>query len=115
MSYEHFRDYLTTLRSTFDKDIRINWPVIDIDAVRAADHSTMAGLQIADVMASAVTGGLEPDHYGNCELRYARILKPKLYCRNNNYLSYGVKLVPWADRIPLSDQQQAFVQLFEGG
>ncbi len=40
------------------------------------------------------TFGVEPNHYGNCEPRYAEILKPITYERRGNYLSYGVKVVP---------------------
>lgn len=43
--------------------------------------------------------------YGNCEKRYAEILKPRIYCRHSQQLGYGVKLIPNADRIPLNDQQ----------
>jgi hypothetical protein len=113
MSYDDFAAYLTRLRDSADQEIQINWPVIDIEAIEALDHSTRAGLQIADIAATCITAGLEPDLYGNCELRYAEILKPHIYSRGGNFLSYGLKLVPRADQIPLSDQQQAFVRLFE--
>jgi hypothetical protein len=113
LSYDHFRAYLERLRQAEDADVRINWPVIDITGIEAKDHSSRAGLQIADVAASCITSGLEPDMYGNCERRYAEILRPVIYNRNGNYLSYGVKIVPWADQLSLNDQQQAFVNLFE--
>lgn len=114
LSYQDFRDYLERLKGFDDPEIQINWHVVDIPAIEARDHSTRAGLQIADVIATAMTAGLEPDFYGNCERRYAEILKPRIYRRRGNFLSYGVKLVPRADQIELTEQQRAFVQLFEG-
>ena len=87
--------------------------MIDIDGIEAVDHSARAGLQISDVIATCVSGGVEPDLYGNCERRYAEILRPTLYNRNRNYLSYGVKIVPKPEQIDLTDQQKAFVDYFK--
>lgn len=112
MSYADFRAYLERLRAAQEDDIRIHWPVIDIDGIEALDHSTRAGLQISDIVASALSAGVEPDHFGNCELRYAELLKPIIYQRRGNYLSYGMKFYPWADRIQLDPQQEALVNLF---
>jgi hypothetical protein len=112
MSYDDFRDYLRRLQATNDQDVRIHWPVIDIDAVSAKDHSTNASLQLADAIASSFASALEPNQYGNCETRYAEILKPVTYHRNGNYLSYGVKLVPNADECQLNDEQRRAVALF---
>lgn len=113
LSYEAFRAYLLKLKSFNDPAIRINWPVIDINDIEAQDHGKRAGLQIADIVASSITSGVEPDFYGNCELKYAEALKPVIYSRRGNYLSYGVKLYPGADRLALTAQQQKFVTLFE--
>jgi hypothetical protein len=114
LSYEDFRAYLNRLKSGDPDEIRIHWNVIDIDGVEARDHSSKAALQIADLIAYCMTAALEPDSYGNCELRYAHILRPLIYQRNGNFLSYGVKLVPRADQIALSAQQLEFARLFGG-
>jgi hypothetical protein len=110
MQYDAFKDYLWWLKNGGIKDVRIHWPVIDIEAVRAADHSRSASLQIADAVASSFAASVEPDHYGNYESRYARTLKPITYSRNRNYLSYGVKFVPKADECGLDDEQLQFVE-----
>ena len=112
MSYDNFRDYLRRLQAAEDQDVRIHWPVIDIDAVSAKDHSRNASLQLADAIASSFAAAFEPNQYGNCETRYAEILKPVTYHRNGNYLSYGVKLVPNADECQLNDEQRRAVALF---
>lgn len=117
MSYDDFRGYLEHLKNSNDEEVNIHWPVIDIEGIRAQDHSTMAGLQLADVVASSFACGLEPDYYGNCESRYAEILKPVAYERRGNYLSYGVKVVPACDQMQLSVEQARLIDIFrkEGG
>lgn len=99
MNYEDFRGYLRTLQGIDDPDIQIHWPVIDIDSVEAFDHSQRYGLQLADLAVGALRSAVEFDIYGNLEPRFAQMLKPHVYDRNGNYLSYGAKLVPTQDRI----------------
>lgn len=114
MVYQDFKDYLEKLRAFDDPDIQIHWPVIDIAGIEAHDHSTRYGLQLADLGISGLAAGLEPDLYGNCELRYAEMLKPVVYSRKGNFLSYGAKIVPAVDKLEFSAQQQRFVKLFGG-
>lgn len=113
LSYEAFRAYLLELKNFDDPAVQVNWSVVDINGIDAQDHGKRAGLQIADIVASSITSGVEPDFYGNCELKYAEALKPRIYSRKGNYLSYGVKLYPGADRLALTPQQRKFVALFE--
>ncbi len=112
MNYDDFQSYIQRLKDNDDPEIRIHWPVIDIPAIEAEDHGNRFGLQIADLVVSGITSALEPDYYGNVEPRFARALKPLVYHRGNNYLSYGAKLVPHADTIPLTVQQGEFLQIF---
>jgi hypothetical protein len=110
MSYEDFRAYLLHLKG--DPTVQIHWPAIDIDGIEARDHATLAGLQLADVVASAFACAVEPDKFGNSERRYAEELKRVTYHRGNNYFSYGVKIVPaYADMV-LTHDQHRFVELF---
>ncbi len=112
MSYDAFREYLVGLRISNDPAVKIHWPVIDIDSVEAKDHSTSASLQLADVIASSFACAVEPNIYGNCELRYAEILKPITYQRKGNYLSHGLKMVPKPEDCGLGDEQQRLIELF---
>ncbi len=112
MNYDDFQAYIQKLKDANDPDVRIHWPVIDIPAIEAQDHGSRFGLQIADLVVSGITAALEPDFYGNVEPRFARMLKPVIYHRGQNYMSYGTKMVPHAEQIPLSDQQKEFVNLF---
>lgn len=111
LSYDQFKEYLERLKA--DPSVTVNWGVVDIEGIEARDHSTRAGLQISDIVATCMTAGLEQDIYGNCEARYAEMLKPLMYRRKGNFLSYGVKFVPAVDQIGLSDQQRRFLQIFE--
>jgi len=113
MQYGDFRDYMMRLRGNIDEDIRIHWPVIDIEGIAAQDHSMRAGLQLADSLASSVAYGIEPDRYGNCESRYVEILKPIIYQRRHNYLSYGMKFVSQIQSLELSADQRKMVDLFK--
>lgn len=114
MSYENFRGYIELLKSRADSDIRIHWPVIDIHGIEALDHGSRMGLQLADIAVASIACGLEPDFYGNFEPRFAKQLKPRIYKRKNNYLSYGIKLVPSTDKLPaLQPGQQEFFDLFQ--
>lgn len=111
MNYQDFRDYVQHLHD-MDEPTEIHWPVIDIEGIDAYDHGSRIGLQLADLAVSGITAALEPDFYGNVECRFARSLKPRIYARNGNYMSYGTKMVPPADQIELTDQQEEFVALF---
>lgn len=113
MSYPDFRDYLQRLKDSADPDIKVHWPVIDIDGIDAKDHSTHAGLQLVDTVASAFASGVEPDKYGNCECRYAENLKRVVYERNGNFLSYGVKIVPRHTEMEITPEQARMIELFK--
>jgi hypothetical protein len=112
MNYDDFQGYVQKLKDMNAQDIRIHWPVIDIGGIEAHDHGTRFGLQIADLVVSGLSAALEPDLYGNVESRFAKMLRPHVYSRNGNYLSYGAKIVPSAESIPLNDQQREFLQIF---
>lgn len=112
MNYQDFQNYMQVLQNSDDPDIRIHWPVIDIPGIEAHDHGNRYGLQLADLATSGLMAALEPDYYGNLEARFARSLKPRVYNREGNYMSYGTKMVPPADHLELSDDQQEFAQIF---
>ncbi len=99
MNYEDFQSYLRLLQNADDPDIQIHWPVIDIDGVEARDHGQRYGLQIADLAVGGLRSAIEFDVYGNLEPRFAEALKPHVYERNKNFLSYGAKTVPTCEAI----------------
>lgn len=111
LSYEGFRDYLRRLKN--NHDTQIHWPVIDIDAVDAQDHSRIAALQIADCGVSAITAAIEPDPYSNVEHTYLHELAGNIYNREGNFFSYGLKTLPALDQADLSPAQAACFQRFK--
>lgn len=112
MNYDDFQSYMLKLKDMDDPEIRIHWPVIDIDGIEAQDHGARFGLQLADLVTSGITAALEPDFYGNVEPRFARMLKPHVYHRGKNYLSYGAKLVPPHEQLELTKHQREFIDIF---
>ncbi len=112
MSYPSFQQYLSDLANNGGKEIRIHWPVIDIDGVEAYDQIERKGLQIADLVTSGINVALEPDFYGNSEPRFASLLKPHIYNRQGNFLSYGAKLVPSDGRLGDTRHVPEFVKIF---
>lgn len=110
MNYSDFQNYLRRLQAADDTEI--HWPVIDIDAVEAQDHSRWAALQIADIGVSAMTAALEPDPFGNIEAIYLKELKNNIYHRDGNYLSYGLKTLPKLENLSLTVDKLAAIDQF---
>lgn len=110
LNYDSFASYLRRLRD--HEDTSVHWPVIDIEAVQAQDHSRLAGLQIADCGTSAIAAAIEQDQYGNIENSYLREIAGNIYNRTGNYLSYGLKLLPQIDDAGLNSAQADAFQQF---
>jgi hypothetical protein len=97
MSYDDLRNYLRLLKaqSAASQDVRIDWAVIDPDAVSAVNHEKLAGLQIADAVASGVYCAVNLSQYGEVEPRYLDMMRPLIYQHDSgNCLGYGLKLWP---------------------
>src|SRR5690606_13455383 len=95
MSYEDLRDYLLLLRDgTPAAKCRIDWSAVDPTAVRAVNHDQMAGLQIADAIASGLFFALNKNQYGESEARYLELFQSRIYRSRNSSLGYGMKFWP---------------------
>ncbi len=94
-SYPEMKDYFTSLQKKSDVgDVRIDWGIINPDAVRAVNHESLMGLQIADAVASAFYYGVQVNPQGFNEPRYAIMLKPVVYHHKGRWLGNGLKLWP---------------------
>lgn len=62
-----------------DEEADIRWSVFQGHAFRVKGVKELELLQLADIAASAVFKGVEPDRFGNTEPRYLKELRPKLY------------------------------------
>lgn len=95
MSYDDLRNYLTYLRDTSElKDIRIDWSVVKPEQVSAVNHDQLAGLQIADAVASGLFFAVNLNQYGEVENRYFNLLAPTCYRRQKAVVGYGLKFWP---------------------
>lgn len=91
LSYEKLFEYFSVLQNS---ETQVSWPNIDTDNPKVMPHSDSIWLKAADAVCSGVTQGLELSRYGYCEDRFARTIKPVVYCNGQNYRSYGMKFFP---------------------
>lgn len=95
MSYDDLRDYLWKLQEkTSAGGVNIDWSAINPNAVRAVQHSQMAGLQVADAVASSLFAAVNPNQFGDTEPRYLQELLAKCYKHEGQVLGYGLKFWP---------------------
>lgn len=88
MSYDELRGYRCKLRyATCALKVNIDWAVINPDAIREAEHSQLAGLQVAGVVAAGHYAPPNPNAYGDTEDKYARLLLPT-FCRHKRAQQY---------------------------
>lgn len=95
MSYDELREYLESLNGNPAADARIDWNVIDPALIRAVNHDQLAGLQLADAVASGIFFAINKTQYGETEDRYLRLLAPTIYRHQQRIEGYGLKI--WCD------------------
>src|SRR5205823_5184173 len=117
LKYTDFEKYLTKLylQSKLNalvldyKDLK--WSVIDEEEVRVLDHAERAGLQLADVVASAFFQAVELNRGGaqlECDPSHAKLLKPIIHHKGFSwYLGVGLKPMPSLHAMDLVDSQRA--------
>ncbi|HET6997247.1 MAG TPA: DUF3800 domain-containing protein [Solirubrobacterales bacterium] len=92
---QKLHDYRAALEGNGDTGVR--WSVFAGHPFRIESPKSVELLQVADVTASALLRAIEPDAYGNTEMRYVDELRPKLYRRGDGDItSYGLKVFPTA-------------------
>lgn len=94
MSYEDLTTYLHRLMAVGGNGfngIQIDWDAIDTRLVRAVNHDQLAGLQIADAVASGVFYSVHRTIYGETEDRYLRLMRSTLYKNKKRLQGYGMK------------------------
>jgi hypothetical protein len=97
MSYENLKNYLNLLKNKNETDpfsVRIVWSVVDPEMVQAIDHGKLAGLQLADAVASSFFYAVNPSRYREIEDKYATLLLPKCYRHDGILIGYGLKFWP---------------------
>lgn len=115
MSYEELRDYLYRLRDGPGTGVNIAWSAIDPARVRAVQHAQMAGLQVADAVASSLFAAVNPNQFGDIESRYLAELLPVAYRhQGSKLLGYGLKFWPRSAIRMLDSKDPRLRELAEG-
>jgi hypothetical protein len=97
MSYEDIREYLKLLLAQAETDpqkVQIDRTVIDPNRIRSVEHSKLAGLQVADAVASGFHFALKVNRYGETEPSYLPHLKKTIYRHKDKAVGYGLKVWP---------------------
>jgi hypothetical protein len=97
MSYDEIRGYLSHLlaqQKSGSSHVQIEPTAIDPARIRAVDHSQMAGLQVADAVASGLHFAVKINKFGEVEAGYLPHLKSTLYRHKASAAGYGLKLWP---------------------
>jgi len=97
MSYEDICDYLRLLRKQAEANplqVQVDPTVIDPARIRAVEHSKLAGLQVADAVASGIHFAIRVNRYGETETGYLPHLKNTFYRHKNEVMGYGLKFWP---------------------
>lgn len=74
--------------------VQIDKTVIDPERISSVEHSKLAGLQVADAVASGFHFALKVNRYGETETSYLPHLKKTVYRHKAVALGYGLKLWP---------------------
>lgn len=97
MSYEEIREYLRLLLKQAAENpekIQIDATVIDPERIRSVDHAKLAGLQVADAVASGLHFALKVNRYGETESGYLAHLKKTIFRHRDVAMGYGLKVWP---------------------
>lgn len=97
MSYDDLKGYLGKLMA-IEMGVQIDWGAFDMRLVRAVNHDQLAGLQLADAVASGAFYSVHKSIYGETEDRYLKLMHRVLYRRNRNLSGYGIKF--WCNEDP---------------
>ena len=97
MSYEDIRVYLRLLRKQAEanpQQVQLDPTVIDPERIRAVEHSKLAGLQVADAVASGFHFAVKVNRYGETETGYLAHLRKSIYRHKGEANGYGIKVWP---------------------
>lgn len=115
MSYDDIRDYLRLLLRQSEanpQQVQLDKSVIDPDRIQSVDHARLAGLQVADAVASGLHFALKVNRYGETETAYLPHLQKTFYRHEKRLMGYGLKFWP-ADLTDLKAKAPEVIS-FEG-
>ena len=97
MSYEDIRVYLRLLLKQAEanpEQVQIDGTVIDPERIHSVEHSKLAGLQVADAVASGFHFAVKVNRYGETETSYLTHLTKTIYRHKGETMGYGLKVWP---------------------
>jgi hypothetical protein len=97
MSYEEIRSYLRLLRQRAadnPEGVQLDPTAIDPERISTVEHSKLAGLQVADAVASSAYLAVKRNRYGEAEPAYLSLLAKTIYRHKGIALGYGLKVWP---------------------
>ncbi|MFN3399530.1 MAG: DUF3800 domain-containing protein [Ferrovibrio sp.] len=120
MSYSQFRAYLAYIRrqssvgrlylNTGD----IKWDYIDEHRIFTYDHRERAGLQLADVVASAFYQAATGKSGDESDIAPAKTLAPRMcVARNGTVFNYGLKFMPAYYKAQLTPVQKRIFEFYK--
>lgn len=101
-NYYHYIGDQSRLGLLFNDTFDLDWTVVDPDEMHIFPNKQRAGLQLADIAASAFFSGLEFSDDGTTNPEFAKLLLPRI-CRDRQRKIYGfgVKMMPvWVPNLP---------------
>ena len=119
-SYSQTRAYLqylkfqTTARKTFLRRRSVSVDVLDWNLVEEFPHYKKAGLQYADISASAFYQAIDNLDTGPCDTSYAELLSPRIAIDDDGIVrDYGVAILPDKEwKIPISEDQRKIFRFY---
>lgn len=120
LNYEELGFYYDLLKMRDDTDTQvrkfdhISWDVMDRQQLHTFRHENRAGLQLADVVASAFYQACDNQFTGPCNYEFARALGPLMTIKSGKRrpAGYGVKLMPHMDDAKLTPDQSLIFREF---
>ncbi|MBM2575259.1 DUF3800 domain-containing protein [Jannaschia sp. Os4] len=120
LSYSQMKAYWRWIsyqgENTFLRFGRINWDAIDYELAKVYPHYDRAGLQLADVVASAFFKAVDKYNTGSCDPRFAAKLQPRMARFRdrpaNSPSGYGVKLMPSLKGARLLPEQEQIFRYY---
>jgi hypothetical protein len=90
------------------------WSVIDLQQIHAFDHHTRAGLQLADIVASAFYRSVNRDGTAAPNPVYAEALDDRIWRKGRIVFDEGFKVFPFPLRYPGLTEEQKRIFRFYG-
>ncbi len=120
LSYPQMSSYFRWIsfqgENTFLKFGRVYWDIIEYELLKVYPHYERAGLQLADIVASAFYKACDKHNTGECDPRFAEALKPRMARYRDNPAEtpagYGVKLIPGLSRAALDPDQASIFKSY---